>query len=97
VEKPVDFEELNGSDSEGRNRRRKPPTTQHGGGGAVYGLGLIGALVWFWWQANEPGDYVVALLKALVWPAFLVYKAFEALQGLTGAERAGAGQRTRSA
>lgn len=48
-------------------------------GGAVYGLGLIGALVWFWQQADGFGEHVVAVLKALVWPAFLVYDALKAL------------------
>lgn len=50
------------------------------GGGAVYGLGLIGAAVWFWQQADGVGEHVVGLLKALVWPAFLVYEAFRALR-----------------
>jgi hypothetical protein len=50
------------------------------GGGAVYGLGLIGALVWYWRQAEKPGDHLRAVLKALVWPAFLSYKAFATLQ-----------------
>ena len=63
-----------------QRRGRKPPTAQ--GGGSVYGLGLIGALVWYWRQAEEPSDYVVAVLKAVVWPAFLVYHAFEVLNGM---------------
>ena len=51
-----------------------------GGGSPLYGLGVIGALVWFWKQAgDEPADRVVAVLKALVWPAILVHDAFEAL------------------
>jgi len=52
-----------------------------GGGNAVYGLGLIGALVYFVQQAHGFGDYVLAVLKALVWPAFLVYEAFGAVHG----------------
>lgn len=48
-------------------------------GGAVYGLGLIGASVWFWQQADGVGEHTVGLLKALVWPAFLVYEAFKAM------------------
>ncbi|HEX6418002.1 MAG TPA: hypothetical protein VFZ77_05885 [Acidimicrobiales bacterium] len=48
-------------------------------GGAVYGLGLIGALVWFWKQADGFGEHVVAVLKAIVWPAFLVHDALKAL------------------
>lgn len=48
-------------------------------GGAVYGLGLVGAAVWWWQQADGFGEHVVGLLKALVWPAFLVYEALRAL------------------
>ena len=50
-----------------------------GGGNAVYGLGLIGALVFFWQQADSFGQYLLAILKALVWPAFLVYEVFQGL------------------
>lgn len=49
------------------------------GGGAVYGLGLIGAAVYFIMQATSFWAGVVGFLKALVWPAFLVYEAFKAL------------------
>jgi hypothetical protein len=48
-------------------------------GNAVYGLGLIGALVFFWQQADSFGQYLLAILKALVWPAFLVYEVFQGL------------------
>jgi Na+-translocating ferredoxin:NAD+ oxidoreductase RnfD subunit len=48
-------------------------------GEVVYGLGLIGALVWYLQQASGAGEHVVAVLKAIVWPAFLVYDALEAL------------------
>jgi hypothetical protein len=47
----------------------------------VYGLGLIGSLVYFWQQTSGLWDHVVGILKALVWPAFLVYDAFRALRG----------------
>ncbi len=50
-----------------------------GGGNAVYGLGLIGALVFFWQQADSFSQYLLAILKAVVWPAFLVYEAFQGL------------------
>jgi hypothetical protein len=66
-------------------RGPKPPATQ--GGGAVYGLGLIGAMVWYCRQATEPRDYVVGVLKAVVWPAFLVYHAFEVLHGMNAEGR----------
>lgn len=50
-------------------------------GSGVYGLGFIGAVVWFWQQAEGFGPHVVGVLKACVWPAFLVYDAFKALHG----------------
>lgn len=49
-----------------------------GCGAPGYGLGFIGALVWFWQQADGFGEHVVGILQAIVWPAFLVYRAFEA-------------------
>ncbi len=47
--------------------------TSCGSGGAVYGLGLIGALVFYIQQASGFWAIVVAILKGIVWPAFLVY------------------------
>ncbi len=43
------------------------------GGGAVYGLGLIGAAVYYIQESTGFGEFLVACLKALVWPAFVVY------------------------
>lgn len=50
-------------------------------GSPFYGFGLIGAFVWFWQQADGLGEHAVGALKALVWPAFLVFEAFRALHG----------------
>jgi hypothetical protein len=47
--------------------------------GAVYGLGMIGALVYFIRKAETRQDYVLAVGKAVVWPALLVYLAFRRL------------------
>jgi hypothetical protein len=44
-----------------------------GPAGAVYGLGFIGALVYFIGKATTVWMGVLGLLKALVWPAFVVY------------------------
>ncbi len=49
------------------------------GGGAVYGLGLIGALIYFIQQANGFSEIVIGILKAIVWPAFFTFKLFEFL------------------
>jgi len=40
---------------------------------AVYGLGLIGAAVYYISTATSFWIGVLGFLKALVWPAFLVY------------------------
>lgn len=45
----------------------------HGSGGAFYGLGFIGALVYYLTTATSLLGGVIGFLKALVWPAFLVY------------------------
>jgi hypothetical protein len=50
-----------------------------GGGSAVYGLGFIGAAVYFISHAETVWMGFLGFLKALVWPAFLIYQAFEAL------------------
>lgn len=48
---------------------------------AVYGLGLIGAAVYYISIATSFWGGVLGFLKALVWPAFLVYEVLKALAG----------------
>jgi hypothetical protein len=49
------------------------------GGGALYGLGIFGAWVYFWMQADGLWQHVLAILQGLVWPAFAVYHGLDAL------------------
>lgn len=49
-------------------------------GGAIYGMGLIGALVYYLSNAGSFGMGVLGFLKAIVWPAMLVYKLLEFLK-----------------
>ena len=49
------------------------------GGGAIYGLGILGAWVYFWQGAGSFGEYVLAVVQGILWPAFMVYQAFSAL------------------
>ncbi|MBU2539918.1 hypothetical protein KJ786_02055, partial [Patescibacteria group bacterium] len=42
-------------------------------GGGIYGLGFIGAAVYYIYYATGFWMGVLGVLKALVWPAFLVY------------------------
>jgi hypothetical protein len=51
------------------------------GGGAIYGLGIFGAWVYFWQQADGFWEFVWAVLQGIFWPAFMVYEAFAALGG----------------
>ncbi len=44
------------------------------GGDAVYGLGIIGAAIYYISNATGFWMGVVGLLKALVWPVFVVYE-----------------------
>jgi len=50
-----------------------------GGGNAVYGLGFIGALIFFIGHATTFWAGVLGFFQALVWPAFLVYEALKVL------------------
>ncbi len=57
--------------------------TEHGSGSAsaVYGLGFIGAAIFYISTASGFWMGVLGLLKAMVWPAFLVYQALKVLGG----------------
>jgi hypothetical protein len=55
-------------------RSKKQHVANNGGMGFAYFLGIIGAAVYFVGQAHGFGEVIVALLKALVWPGFLVYE-----------------------
>ena len=54
--------------------KQTPPAS-----GAVYGLGLIGAAIYFISTATNFWIGVLGFLKAVVWPVFLVYEAFKHL------------------
>jgi hypothetical protein len=47
---------------------------------AVYGLGMIGAWIYFVGRAVTPQDKVIAVLKGFVWPVFLVLEVFKFLE-----------------
>lgn len=46
----------------------------------IYGLGLIGAAIYYIGHATTFWSGVLGFLKALVWPAMLVYKLLEYLK-----------------
>lgn len=50
------------------------------GGGAIYGFGVFGAAVYFIQASVGFGQAVVGILKAIVWPAFVVYRVLGLLK-----------------
>ncbi len=48
-------------------------------GGAVYGLGLIGALIYYLSTATSFWLGLFGILKAILWPAFLVFELMKYL------------------
>jgi phage gp29-like protein len=61
---------------------QKKPVVVHSGGGAdaVYGIGMIGAWVYYLQRATTNQERALGLAKGLVWPAFLVYALLEFLE-----------------
>jgi hypothetical protein len=45
----------------------------HGCGGALYGLGFLGALYYYLTTATSLLGGILGVIKALLWPVFLVY------------------------
>lgn len=43
------------------------------GSSAIYGMGFLGAIVFYMQQADGFWSVIVGILKAIIWPAFLVY------------------------
>ena len=62
-----------GGDQRGQQQRA------NASGGAIYGLGIFGAWVWFWQQADGFWEYAYAVFQGIFWPAYMVYEAFAAL------------------
>lgn len=52
------------------------------GGNAVYALGIVGAFIYFMQAADGFWEVILGVLKALVWPAFVIYKLLESFYGI---------------
>lgn len=54
----------------------------HGQGpsGFVFFVAYVGAVVYFFNQQPDFWGFILALIKGIVWPAFLVYHGLQALQ-----------------
>ncbi len=47
-------------------------THQGGGESPIYGLGLIGAWIFYFKRATTPKERVLAFFKGFAWPVFVV-------------------------
>jgi len=53
---------------------------QGGSSGAVYGLGVIGASIYYINRGTTYQEKAIGFLKALVWPVFVVKQILEFLE-----------------
>jgi hypothetical protein len=65
------------------SKAKKVASNESASGGAVYGLGFVGALIYFIQAADGFWEILLAFLQAMVWPAYIVYKLLEGFYGLT--------------
>lgn len=64
-----------------KQEKQKPKMIIQGGGSdSVYGIGIIGAWVYYFKRATTSQERIQGFFKGLVWPAFLVYELFRFLE-----------------
>lgn len=54
-------------------------TNQHGPSGFIFFTAYIGAVIYFFNQQPDFWGFILALIKAIFWPAFVVYSGMQAL------------------
>lgn len=62
------------------DKRDRSRINSNAGAGGVYGLAFIGALIYFIQHAVGFWGVLLGILKAIVWPALLVYYALDFLK-----------------
>ena len=62
------------------NKKTVSSASTSASAGGLYCIGFIGAAIYFIQTATSFWMGVVGILKALVWPGFLVYELFKFLQ-----------------
>lgn len=53
---------------------KKHHNYNHGSSNVIYGLGIIGALFYFLQNADTFVSAIVGIVKAIFWPAILMFK-----------------------
>jgi len=51
----------------------------NGACGAIYGMGFLGALVYFMQHATSFWTVILGIFKAIFWPGVILYKVLELL------------------
>ena len=64
-----------------RKRKFHSSGSASGGGEAVYGLGIVGAAIYFIQHSLSFWGVVIGLVKAIVWPAIVVYELLRSFFG----------------
>ncbi len=60
---------------------RKQSSSHHGGASdTVYGMGLVGAFVYFFPQITSISSFFMVLIKSIIWPGLLVFQALSLLK-----------------
>ena len=49
------------------------------GCGAFYGLGTIGAFVYYMQNAHSAAEILLGIIKTIIWPALLIHRLLEYL------------------
>jgi hypothetical protein len=68
------------TNSSGQDKQGRKVVYRNAASAPVYGLGLIGALVYYIQHATTFLAIVLGFLKAIVWPALVLYKLLEFLK-----------------
>lgn len=63
-------------------KKSKVKSGSDGTAGALYFVGFVGAFIYWMQAAAGFGAVVTGFLKALVWPAYIVYKLLENFYGV---------------
>ena len=63
-----------------QDQQRKKVIYRNAGSAPVYGIGLIGALVYYLQHATTFLAILLGILKSIVWPAMVLYKILEFLK-----------------
>ena len=66
-----------------QKKERAPVQVCGGSGGAIYGLGFLGALVYYLTTAPSLLDGIIGIFKAILWPAFLVFELMKYLDRIS--------------